>query len=49
MAQDTKKAEIGLNESPFYLASSAEIFLAAFFIIIANGKIPLNPPLEKGE
>ena len=28
MAQDTEKAEIGRNESPFYLASSAEIPLA---------------------
>ena len=29
MAQDTEKAEIGRNESPFCLASSAEILLAS--------------------
>lgn len=29
MVQDTEKAEIGLNESPFYQASSAEILLAS--------------------
>jgi len=33
MAQDTEKAEIGRNGSPFYLVSSAEILLASLFLL----------------